>query len=259
MGRIRTIKPEFPQSESMGRVSREARLLFILLWTIADDSGRTRASSRMLASLLYPYDDDAKDLVPAWLDELEAEGCIRRYQVDGQSYLDIPNWLNHQKIDKPSKSKFPEFDESSRVFDESSRILPVGREGNGEEGKGKGPDYSPSDLPADAGPVDQKETIPYQAIADLYNQHCGPYFPKVSTLSNKRRGAIKQRWKADPKAGTNTLDYWSRYFAHCATGVEFLRKAAAGELTGQHGGWKPDFDFLMTEKAWLGVREGKYS
>ena len=56
MPRIRTIKPEFPQSESVGRLSREARLLFLLLFTLVDDAGRSRAASRMLASVLYPYD-----------------------------------------------------------------------------------------------------------------------------------------------------------------------------------------------------------
>jgi hypothetical protein len=76
MPRIRTIKPEFPQSQSTGRVSRDARLLFILLWTIADDVGRTRAASRMLASLLFPYDDDAPALIEGWLAELERELCI---------------------------------------------------------------------------------------------------------------------------------------------------------------------------------------
>ena len=39
MARIRTIKPEFPQSETIGKLSREARLLFIQLWTLADDEG----------------------------------------------------------------------------------------------------------------------------------------------------------------------------------------------------------------------------
>ena len=116
MPRIRTIKPEFPQSESMGRVSRDARLLFIELWTICDDSGRTRAASRMLASLLFPYDDDAKDLIEGWLSELEAEGCIVRYVVDGDTYLQVCKWLTHQKIDRPSVSKTPEFDESSRML-----------------------------------------------------------------------------------------------------------------------------------------------
>jgi len=116
MPRIRTIKPEFPQSESMGRVSREARLLFILLWTLVDDAGRTRAASRMLASLLYPYDDDAPKKIDGWLSELESVECVVRYQADGASYLQVCKWLTHQKIDKPSQSKIPPFDESSRIL-----------------------------------------------------------------------------------------------------------------------------------------------
>ena len=116
MARIRTIKPEFPHSESMGRVSRDARLLFIHLWTLCDDSGRTRGNSRMLASLLFPYDDDAPKLIDGWIEELERECCIVRYTADGTSYMQVCNWLNHQKIDKPSASKIPAFDESSRII-----------------------------------------------------------------------------------------------------------------------------------------------
>ncbi|MDE2467333.1 MAG: hypothetical protein KGL35_00935 [Bradyrhizobium sp.] len=142
MARIRTIKPEFPQSESMGRVSRDARLLFVMLWTLCDDSGRTRAASRMLASLLFPYDDDAKDLIDGWLAELEREQCIVCYQVEGQSYLQVCKWLNHQKIDRPSESKIPPFDESSRdlanpretsSLDQGSRIKDQGEEKDRKE------------------------------------------------------------------------------------------------------------------------------
>ena len=132
MARIRTIKPEFPQSESMGRVSRESRLCFVLLWTLADDAGRLRGNSRMLASLLYPYDDDAKKHIDSWLDQLSSEGCITRYEVDGTSYIQVNNWAAHQKIDKPSASKLPAF-ESIR---EDSRNVVVGKEGNGMEWKG---------------------------------------------------------------------------------------------------------------------------
>jgi hypothetical protein len=115
MARIRSIKPEFPQSESMGNVSRDARLTFIQLWTISDDEGRLRGNSRMLASLLFPYDDDAPALIDGWLSELEAEGCIVRYKAGAQNYVQLCNWLIHQKIDKPSKSKIPPFTESSRI------------------------------------------------------------------------------------------------------------------------------------------------
>src|SRR5262245_59976102 len=109
MARIRTIKPEFPQSESMGRVSRDARLLFIMLWTIADDFGRSRANSRMLASLAFAYGEDATLRIPEWLMELEREKCVRVYAIDGNTYLQIEKWADHQKIDNPSKSsRYPD-------------------------------------------------------------------------------------------------------------------------------------------------------
>ena len=125
MARIRTIKPEFPQSESMGNVSRDARLCFVMLWTISDDAGRLRGNSRMLASLLFPYDDDAPKLIDDWLSELEQEGCIQRYAIDGASYLEITNWLSHQKIDKPSPSKLPAFDEGSRILASPREAYPL--------------------------------------------------------------------------------------------------------------------------------------
>lgn len=143
MARIRSIKPEFPHSESMGNISRDARLTFILLWTIADDEGRLRGNSRMLASLLFPYDEDSRALIEGWLTELEGEGCIRRYSVDGASYLQIAKWREHQKIDKPSKSKFPQFEnviedspnarEDSRGLSTESGTFVVGSKDQGED------------------------------------------------------------------------------------------------------------------------------
>jgi len=137
----------------MGRVSRDARLLFVQLWCICDDHGRTRAASRMLASLLFPYDDDAPSLIDGWIGELVREGCVRVYEHAGGHFLEIPNWLKHQKIDKPSKPQFPAFDESSRILASVSRTFVVGREGKGEEGKGK-------ELPPSAGEKAAEEPDP---------------------------------------------------------------------------------------------------
>jgi len=141
MARIRTIKPEFPHSESMGAVSRDARLLFVLLWTIADDSGRLRGNSRLLASLLYPYDGDAGSLLDGWLTELETQNCLIRYEVGGHSYVQITNWTDHQKIDKPSGSKLPEFVEASRSLANIREVSSeerkgVERKGVDQEGNG---------------------------------------------------------------------------------------------------------------------------
>ncbi len=135
MARIRTIKPEFPHSEWTGRVSRDARLLFVLLRTVADDDGRLRGHSRILASLLYPYDEDAPDLIDSWLAELEREKEIVRYVVDDATYLQIINWRDDQKIDRVTPSRLPPFTEASRILAspreesrESSQVVEAARE-----------------------------------------------------------------------------------------------------------------------------------
>jgi hypothetical protein len=107
MPRIRTIQPNFARSTSMSHVSRDARLLFVQLWTVVDDAGRARASPAGLAAQLYAADDDAPTQLPAWLDALEGEGCIERYTIDEVSYLRIVNWRRHQKIDRPTASRLP--------------------------------------------------------------------------------------------------------------------------------------------------------
>ena len=149
MARIRTIKPEFPQSESMGRVSRDARLCFIELWTIADDSGRLRGAPRMLASLLFPYDDDAGGLISGWLEELEREECLIQYQSEGQHYIQITNWFSHQKIDKRTASKIPSppnpRESSPNPREEMAEPADYSSEDQGPRTKDQGMDQGPKE------------------------------------------------------------------------------------------------------------------
>ena len=89
----------------MGNVSREARLLFIQLWTVADDAGRLRDDPRYLAYALYPRDDDAERHIRFWLGELERQECIRQYRNGCASFIAVTNWLRHQKIAHPTRSR----------------------------------------------------------------------------------------------------------------------------------------------------------
>ena len=102
----------------------------------------------MLSSLLFPYDEDAGKLMDGWLEELAREKCILRYQVDGASYLEICNWLKHQRIEKPTESKLPASPTIPRSLTDNSRTdvevevdMEVDREGKGGE-----PEETPADL-----------------------------------------------------------------------------------------------------------------
>jgi hypothetical protein len=127
MARTRTIKPGIAHAPSMRRVGRDARLLFILLWTVADDEGRLRGSIPGLADQLFPADGDAPMFLAAWLDALEGEGCIERYVVDDVEYLRIVNWHEYQSICHPTPSSLPpspnERPRDSRKIRERSRNL----------------------------------------------------------------------------------------------------------------------------------------
>ncbi len=114
MARIRTIKPEIWQDPKIGTLSHGGRLTYIGLITQADDDGRLEYHPRMLRSRLFLWDDDVTDdTVDGWVAEVEATGMIRRYSRNGNTYVDIPNYPKHQKIDKPTPSSIPPFDESS--------------------------------------------------------------------------------------------------------------------------------------------------
>ncbi len=215
MARIRSIKPEFPQSESMGRVSRDARLTFIQLWTLADDEGRLRGNSRMLASLLFPYDDDAKDLIDRWLDELEREHCIQRYRVNGDNYVQIANWLIHQKIDKPSKSKIPAFDESSRVL---ANPREVSSEDQGSRIKDQGKEEPPKPPAADASvsgkPDDARELLAY------LNAKTGKHFRCVPASLDPIRARLKD---ATPEQVRAVIDDRVKAWASDEAMARYLR------------------------------------
>lgn len=208
MARIRSIKPDLPHSESMGRVSRDARLLFILLWTLADDSGTLRGSSRMLASLLFPYDDDAPELIASWLGELLREECIAIYESEGSTYVYVRNWLRHQKIDRPTASKLPQWDGNSRGIESLRESSPrKGREGIGEEGSGKEEDSSEPPL-ATAEPtllsfpvVGDKKVREWHLTASKLAEY-RESFPGVDPLTECRKA---RQWCVDNPTKRKTL------------------------------------------------------
>src|SRR5471030_252582 len=128
MPRIRTIDPHFPRTPSLSCVSREARLFFILLWTLADDSGRLRLDHERLKDQLYPFNDDAPSLLPVWIGELESARCIELYRVDDVDYLRVRKWRQVQTcIQRPTRSRLPAAPHEAHEPHEESPPMQEGR------------------------------------------------------------------------------------------------------------------------------------
>jgi hypothetical protein len=106
--RIRTIKPSFWGDEKVSELSREARLLFIGLVSMADDDGRFLASHQAIAGYIFPNDDDVSvKRLRSLLDELACQGMITLYDKGRIRYGALPQFRKHQRISHPQRSTLP--------------------------------------------------------------------------------------------------------------------------------------------------------
>jgi hypothetical protein len=135
--RIRTVKPEFWQSEGVASVSREIRTLALGLLNLADDEGYFRSHPGVIAGQLFPYDADGFEFVRGSLPELVSAEWI---ELDPGSGLGrVRKFSDHQRVDKPRPSLLKKkwgIQEPSkkppRIVVDASK-----EEGNGMEGKGR--------------------------------------------------------------------------------------------------------------------------
>jgi hypothetical protein len=114
MARIRTVKPSF--WSDVAPLTRDARLLAVVLLSFADDEGRFIASPSALIGYGYPHDDDVTHAkVRKWLAEIvkysqSATSSVPRlhlYSVDGLEYGLLVNYNKHQRISHPQPSSLP--------------------------------------------------------------------------------------------------------------------------------------------------------
>jgi hypothetical protein len=113
MARIRSIKPEFWDDRKLAkRTSRDARLLYIALWNLADEWGRVNGDPQWIKGQVFSYDDDlTADSIAKMLEELEnpALGAVVAYEADGDPYLFLPKLGKHQRLEPEKvKSRLPE-------------------------------------------------------------------------------------------------------------------------------------------------------
>lgn len=103
MARIRTIKPEFWVDEVMVELPFETRLLFIGLWNFVDDHGYIQDKPKRIKMMVFPADNI---LIEDSLNALCDSGRLQRFVSDQGPLLQIVNWERHQKVNRPSPTRF---------------------------------------------------------------------------------------------------------------------------------------------------------
>src|SRR5690606_3718581 len=98
--RIRTIKPEFFQDEKLAPMTVIDRFVFLGLISMADDAGRLLDNVKVIDAFIFPCSDDSSATSLRKLHDLSR--IVRYTSESGQKLIQIRNWSEHQKVEKPN-------------------------------------------------------------------------------------------------------------------------------------------------------------
>jgi hypothetical protein len=196
--RIRSLVPKFWESEDIERLPWDTRLVFIGLWSYADDNGVGRDDARLIAADLFPLAEDPRECrakVSRGLQTLFAGGQITRYTLDGTPLFFIIKWDEYQRVDRPGKTRYPRptCDDAGiplKIATDSRDHRESPATGEGEKGRrGEGEKLKPlRPRSADAAPRTRADV---EAI-------CTHLADKIQA-NGSNRPTITNRWRTDAR------------------------------------------------------------
>ena len=248
MARTRSIKADFWDDEKLASVSRDARLLFIGLWKCSDDYGVTRGNSVWIKNQIFPYDDLSKEKIEVWLTELESIQCISVFDHNGEKFFFINNFLKHQSIDKPSKTRnpLPPSELISEHYRDTRECLSSDSRESSDEVEVE-VEVKRSGSKVEVG--GEPETI--QKIVELYQETCCPPMPKVLKLTATRERQLNARWKEKPD-----LDFWKSFFKRISESHFLSGRAPPGRYRDKS--FLADLEWVTNASNFVKICEGKY-
>jgi hypothetical protein len=108
MARQRFIHPELWEDPVFGKLQPAEMVLFIGLFSIADDEGRLLADPAFLRSQLFPFKDYTNKKVGTMRDAVVAAMAnVHLYRAEGYEYIALLKWKEYQKPKYPKPSKLP--------------------------------------------------------------------------------------------------------------------------------------------------------
>lgn len=258
MARNRMIKPKFWDDTKIGRLTRDARLLYIGLWNFSDDIGIVIGDSVWLKSKIFPYDQIQIQQFEKWMNELVINGFICLLSYKGERFIYLPNFTRHQVINKPNygdlnipKCLIDRVKENIHLLiTEQSRNTTVSFteqyvtkiEVEREE------EYPPYNSPQGEVPPqesNESDKINYNALMDTFNKMFSGKLPEVTTMTDKRKKAIRARATEHGKEGIMTV---------------FNNVSQSAFLLGHNNqNWRCDFDWIFRPTNFIKILEGNYN
>ena len=109
MARQRFIWPDLWEDESLGSLTPAERLLFIALFSNADDEGRLAAGPANLRALAFRFDEFTLNQVQTMRNHIVAAvRSVHLYHVPGQGwFIQLTSWPKRQHPKYPQPSRLP--------------------------------------------------------------------------------------------------------------------------------------------------------
>lgn len=135
--RIRSVRPDFWQDDTLGHLSDAARLFYIGLWCVADDAGWLEWKPAQIGAALYPYRNAAARVrsIEGWGETLVDAGRVVRYPC---GCAHIPTLPKHQRTGGNPSYQYRDkhrYHTSTEQSGQVRRDTPQ-EEGEGERGEG---------------------------------------------------------------------------------------------------------------------------
>jgi hypothetical protein len=205
--RIRATKPKFWESKTIAQLDWATRLVLKGLESYVDDNGVGKDDLELIATNVFPRDtfrnppETFRRLSEA-ISAIESVGLIVRYERNGERLLYIDDWKGLQRIDKPTKGRYPRPDGTLDYAQDVDRdsygnppevSAPV-REEQGNRGVEE-KETSDPDGPDNSDPLDH---ITENDFPDTFT----PIYPK----------AFEEWWQHYPRkdAKKSALEAWKR-------------------------------------------------
>lgn len=228
--RRREISHAFWTDGKVFALSEGAKLLFIGLWQLADREGRLEDKPSDIGCQIRQWDVAGTSKLLA---EIAAQGLIQRYDVGGVGFIQVANFLKHQRPHpKEAVSTLPglSLGEPRSTLGEPRNNLDATKA---------------CTLPSEPSEPSEPSGIRAEALAlrDVWNEHRGA-LPKWEKTNVARERQALARLKEIP------LVEWP--------GI-VQRMARSRFLTGGNDrGWKATPEFLLRPATAISVLEGKY-
>lgn len=215
-------------------------LIWVMLLTMA---GRCNAGGMIFLTENIPYTPKMladelgfeENTVKLALEALERFNMI----VADNGFFAIAGWEEHQNIEGMEKIREQNRLRKQRQREKQRLLPPPSQDGHVTVTQSHATE---EDIEEDK-ELEKDKRVDCQQIADLYHSICKS-FPKIRSLSDARKKAIKARLKNYRLEDFQTL---------------FENAENSSFLKGTDGGWKASFDWLIKEANMLKVLEGNYA